>query len=60
VQVLKQIEVGILAPELYCEHGILIMVAWPPVLVSRLKEIEDENPSIKGMYAVNLCRYPKK
>jgi hypothetical protein len=59
MQVLIQVDAGISVPELYCEHGMLSMVAWTSPWRHGLNNSK-ENPSIKGIYAVYLCYYPNK
>ena len=58
--ILKQAEVGTPAPELCCEHGIssATFYKWrtkfggmDASLLSRLRELEDENRRLKKMYA---------
>lgn len=60
MQILKQAEAGISAPELCREHGMsnATFYKWrakyggmDASMVSRLKELEDENRRLKKMYA---------
>lgn len=60
MQILKQAEAGIAAPELCREHGMssATFYKWrakyggmDASMVSRLKELEDENRRLKKMYA---------
>ncbi len=60
MQILKQAEAGISAPELCREHGMssATFYKWrakyggmDASMVSRLKELEDENSRLKKMYA---------
>ena len=60
MQILKQAEAGISAPELCREHGMssATFYKWrakyggmDAFMVSRLKELEDENRRLKKMYA---------
>ena len=60
MQILKQAEAGISAPELCREHGMSSATfhKWrskyggmDASMVSRLKELEDENRRLKKMYA---------
>ena len=60
MQILKQVESGISAPELCREHGMssATFYKWrakyggmDASMLSRLKELEDENRRLKKMYA---------
>ena len=60
MQILKQAEAGISAPELCREHGMssAMFYKWrakyggmDASMLSRLKELEDENRRLKKMYA---------
>ena len=60
MQILKQAEAGISAPELCSEHGMssATFYKWrakyggmDASMLSRLKELEDENRRLKKMYA---------
>ena len=60
MQILKQAEAGVSAPELCREHGMssATFYKWPAKyggmdasMMSRLKELEDENRRLKKMYA---------
>lgn len=60
MQILKQAEAGVSAPELCREHGMssATFYKWrakyggmDASMVSRLKELEDENRRLKKMYA---------
>lgn len=60
MQILKQAEAGISAPELCREHGMSAATFYKwrakyggmdASMVSRLKELEDENRRLKKMYA---------
>jgi putative transposase len=60
MQILKQAEAGVAAPELCREHGMsnATFYKWrakyggmDASMVSRLKELEDENRRLKKMYA---------
>ena len=60
MQILKQAEAGVSAPELCREHGMssATLYKWrakyggmDASMVARLKELEDENRRLKKMYA---------
>ena len=60
MQILKQAEAGVSAPELCREHGVssATFYKWrskyggmDASMMSRLKELEDENRRLKKMYA---------